>query len=235
MKTKKPNAELVLKQVDEVLVPRLRLSLTDRVVYLHLLRHTRLEGKRQLHFSISWLARGIHMSGGPVRESVRRLVSKGALRLVERSRSGHVVEVPLPDEIRVTTPISIRSRSPHDRNLDEMDFLQSKALREAIHARDAGFCFYCLRQLTPRIRCLDHVVPRARSGRNSYRNLVSSCVECNSTKSETRAENFLRSLYRKRRLTDAEFNGRLRALDALAAGKLRPPINGQLRGTNKTV
>ena len=74
------------------------------------------------------------------------------------------------------------------------------------------------------MRCRDHVVPRARSGRNSYRNLVSSCVECNSTKSETRAEDFLRTLYRKRRLTDAELNGRLRALDALAADKLRPPI-----------
>lgn len=39
----------------------------------------------------------------------------------------------------------------------------------------------------------------------------------------TRPEDFLRSLYRKRRLTDAELNGRLRSLDALAAGKLRPP------------
>src|SRR5215467_10550407 len=83
MRIKKPNAELVLKQIDDVLVARLRLSLTDRVVYLHLLRHSRLEGKRQLRFSISWLARGAHISGGPARDAVRRLASKGALRMVE--------------------------------------------------------------------------------------------------------------------------------------------------------
>ena len=109
MKTKKPNAELVLKQVDEVHVPRLHLTLTERVVYLHLLRHSRLEGKRQLRFSISWLAKGTHISGGSARISVRGLASKGALRLVERSRSGHVVEVLLPEEIRASIPSLIRS------------------------------------------------------------------------------------------------------------------------------
>ena len=40
----------------------------------------------------------------------------------------------------------------------------------------------------------------------------------------TRADDFLRALYRKRRLTDAELDGRLRALDALAAGKMRPAL-----------
>jgi len=35
---------------------------------------------------------------------------------------------------------------------------------------------------------------------------------------------FVRSLYRDRRLSDAELSGRLRALDDLAAGKLRPPL-----------
>ncbi len=70
---------------------------------------------------------------------------------------------------------------------------------------------------------LDHVVPRARLGCNSYRNLVSSCIECNSQKGEKPADEFLRRLYRERRLTATELAARLRALDALAAGKLRPP------------
>src|SRR5882672_654125 len=51
MKTKKPNAELVYKQIEDLLVSRLRLSSTDRAVYAHLLRHTRLEGKLRLRFS----------------------------------------------------------------------------------------------------------------------------------------------------------------------------------------
>ena len=113
---------------------------------------------------------------------------------------------------------------PGAASLEETDFLQSKALREAIHARERGQCFYCLRRLTPTVQCLDHVVPRVRLGRNSYRNLVSSCVECNSHKGERGAADFLRWLYRERRLTAAELTGRLRALDALASGKLRPRI-----------
>jgi len=61
-------------------------------------------------------------------------------------------------------------------------------------------------------------------GRNSYRNLVSCCADCNSRKGELRAADFLRSLYRERRLTAAELAARLRALDALASGKLRPTL-----------
>jgi 5-methylcytosine-specific restriction endonuclease McrA len=72
------------------------------------------------------------------------------------------------------------------------------------------------------IRCLDHVVPRVSFGSNSYRNLVSCCLHCNSHKSDRPAGDFLRWLYRERRLTAVELTARLRALDALASGKLRP-------------
>ena len=75
-----------------------------------------------------------------------------------------------------------------------------------------------------RMRCIDHVVPQARLRRNSYRNLVSCCLECNSQKRERSAADFLRWLYRERRLTAVELAGRLRALDALASPKLRPPL-----------
>jgi len=83
-----------------------------------------------------------------------------------------------------------------------------------------------LRRTPPSVQCLDHVVPQARSGRNSYRNLVSSCMECNTQKGETAASDFLRRLYRERRLTAAELAARLRALDALVSGKLRPSLPG---------
>jgi hypothetical protein len=77
------------------------------------------------------------------------------------------------------------------------------------------------------MRCLDHVVPAVRRGSNSYRNLVSSCAECNAQKGETSAGGFLRSLYREGRLTTGEFTGRLRAVEALAAGKLRPALSSE--------
>jgi 5-methylcytosine-specific restriction endonuclease McrA len=227
MKNKKPDAAQIWKQLEDLLVPRLRLSITDRAVYSHLLRHSRLEGRARLRFSIAWLARGARLSTNPARWAVRRLIAHGALRLVERSKAGHVVEVRLPDEIRATRRRSIgrRGARPLSRGIDfEADFLKTRALRRAIHLRERGRCFYCLRRLTPLIRCLDHVVPRVSFGSNSYRNLVSCCLLCNSQKRDRSAGDFLRWLYRQRRLTAAELTARLRALDALAAGKLPPPL-----------
>ena len=64
----------------------------------------------------------------------------------------------------------------------------------------------------------------ARFGRNSYGNLVSCCLECNTRKGGRPACDFLRTLYRLGRLTPAELDGRLRALKDLAAGKLRPSL-----------
>src|SRR5579862_760787 len=224
----KPDAELLWKQMDDELVPRLGLNLGDRAVYAHLLRHSRLAGKTRLRFSIRGLARTAHVSHTSARQAVRRLIAKGALRLIERTAAaGHVIEVRLPSEIRVAggaVPAGPARRSPSAGpvNLEQLNFLQGPTRREAIHARDCGLCFYCLIQLTRRTRCLDHLVPRARGGTNSYRNLVSCCVECNEQKGQTPAEDYVRSLYRRRRITSAELEGQLRALDALAAGGLRP-------------
>jgi len=73
----------------------------------------------------------------------------------------------------------------------------------------------------PLVRCLDHVVPLARRGRTSYKNVVSCCLECNSQKGERPAADFLRWLYRERRLTAVELTAYLRAL---TSGKLPPPL-----------
>lgn len=228
MKINETNAVLMWKQIEDILVPRLGLNVAERAVYSHLLRHSRLEGKLRLRFSIVWLARGARLSAATVRQAVRRLVARGVLRLIERTRAGHVAEVRVPAEIRAIRRIesgspasSVSSALP---TLEEQDFLQTKARRLAIHARDAGLCFYCLRRVSARTRCLDHVVPVVRMGANTYRNIVSCCVECNSQKGETAAEDFLRILYREGRLTAAELAGRLRALQALTAGKLRPVL-----------
>ena len=136
MKNKKTNAAQIWKQLEDHLVPRLRLSITDRAIYSHLLWYSRLEGRARLRFSIAWLAHG-------------------ALRLLERGKAGHVVEVLLPDEIRATRPrrIGRRAARPLPRGIDfEVDFLKNSALRHRIHVRERGRCFNCLRRLTPLIR-----------------------------------------------------------------------------------
>ena len=230
-KDKKIDAELLWKQVEDVVTPRLGLSVIDHVVYFHLVRHSRLEGKRRLRFSIPWLARNVHLSRCPARDAVRRLAAQGALRLVERSKVGHVVEVPLPEEIPGVSskinPASEAAQKPSASDIEDMDFLKTMELRNAIHAREHGKCFYCLKRIPPRLASLDHVVPRARAECNSYRNLVSCCTECNSEKRERPAEEFLRWLFREHQLGAADLKGRFHALELLAAGKLRPVMAGE--------
>lgn len=228
MKTNELDTRHLWKQLEDVLAPRLRLTAIEHVVYSHLQRHSLLEGKRRLRFSLIWLARNLGLSHMPVRNAVHRFDELRALRIRERSKSGHVVEMRLPEEIRAPrdgkTAPGGAPKLPRGGNLEEKDFMNTYSLRRVIHARDGGRCFYCLRQTPARRHCLDHVVPRARFGRNSYRNLVSSCLECNTRKGDHPAPDFLRILYRKGRLTAADLDGRLRALKDLAAGKLRPVL-----------
>jgi hypothetical protein len=228
VKHKQIDAVQVCKEFEDVLAPRLQLSALERAIYSHLFRHSRLEGKSRLRFSILWLANHMGVKGRSVRTALRHLIHKGALRLIERSNLGHLVEVRLPGEVCIphAGQAGGQDKLPGGAILDEMDFMRTRDLRQAIHAREAGVCFYCLRQIPSRAHCLDHVVPLAAGGSNSYRNLVSCCLDCNSQKSNRPAEDFLRELYREGRLSAKDLSARLQALQDLAAGKLRPQVLG---------
>jgi hypothetical protein len=158
------------------------------------------------------------------------LFGRRRVALVSTQQSRPVIQVLLRGEILGCSRLAGRSPLPrhgsslNSRNIGQLDFFRTSHLRKAIHARVGGFCFYCRRRITSSVQCLDHVVPQVRSGANSYRNLVSCCLECNSRKGKTPAADFLRWLYRERRLTGPELTRRLRALDHLAAGKLRPVL-----------
>ena len=239
---KEIDAKAVWKQVEDVVAPQLGLGVIDHIVYIHLLRHSHLEGKRRLRFSIPWLAHNINLSTCPTRDAVRRLAVCGVLRLVERSKQGHVAEVRLPEEVRgmrVRAKAAAQARESArtaSSDIEEVNFLKTLELRRAIHARERGRCFYCLRRVAPRLECLDHVVPRVRVGCNSYRNLVSACMECNAQKGERPAEEYLRWLFREHRLGAAELRGRFEALELLAAGKLRPTVPSQAdRGESESL
>ena len=228
MPNKKLNSKLLWMQFEDVLAPRLGLTVRDRAVYSYLLRHSLVVGKLRLHFAVLSVARDLRLSNGPVRQAVRRLDELGTLRVLERSKTGHLVEMRLPEQIRAVRPgtngAHREAGEPHASALEATDFLRTWALRKTIHDRERGACFYCLRRTPANVQCLDHVVPRVRFGRNSYRNLVSCCLDCNSRKGDRPARDFLRTLYRLGRLTPAELDARLRALKSLAAGKLRPVV-----------
>lgn len=102
--------------------------------------------------------------------------------------------------------------------------LRSNTAYPEIVRSEGSKCFYSRRRIPVRSHCLDHVVPRAKSGLNSYRNMVSCCAECNWQKKDHAAADFLRELYREGRLSRKDLGGRLAALRALAAGRLRPQV-----------
>lgn len=227
MKNKKPNASSLWKQFED-LAPHMHLSVGDRAVYSYLLRHSRLEGRRRIEFSLRTLSRGSGVSLNAARPALRRLMARGGLFLVKRSKEGHVVEVRTPEEIlRLQSGYIDSSRHTYETDssdLEELNFLNLPERRQAIHAREGGRCFYCLGKVTTQTRSLDHVVPRVELVDNTYRNLVSCCKDCNSRKNDLPAPDYLCRLHRDRRLTASQLTGRLRAVDALATGKLRPSV-----------
>ena len=54
--------------------------------------------------------------------------------------------------------------------------------RRNIHARDLGRCHYCGKRFPSRELTVDHVIPRSLGGRDTWENLVTACVPCNSRK-----------------------------------------------------
>ena len=224
----KVNVRLLWMQFEDVVAPRLGLTAKERAVYGYLLRHSLVMGRPHVRFAVTSMARTVGLSTGAARQAVRRFAEMGALRVVERNKNGHLVEMRLPQNIRAIRLGRKRSRRSAGNlggaMLEARDFWKTWELRKAIHERERGNCFYCLRRTLANVRCLDHVVPRVRCGRNSYRNLVSCCLDCNSRKGERPARDFLREIYRQGRLTPVELDGRLRALKELAAGKLRPAL-----------
>ncbi len=228
MNAKRIDVAQVWKEFEDILAPRLKLTVIDRTVSYHLLRHTRLEGKMRLRFTILSIGAKLRLSRAPVRNAVRRLGNHGLLRVVERDYSGTLVEVRLPSEVRAAGAgwPGERGKLPDGVDLDEVEFLRTESLRQSIHAREGSLCFYCLRRTYSRGRCLDHVVPRARFGSNSFRNLVSCCADCNVRKRDLPAEDFLRQLFREGRLSQGDLSARLQALRDLAAGNLWPVVAG---------
>src|SRR5260370_28003092 len=98
------------------------------------------------------LARTLGLSIGPARQAVRRLDELGALRVLERSKTGHLVAMRLPEKIRavrmgrngasMTVGVGTTGAAgePPAATLETTDFLETWALRKTIHDRDHAAC-----------------------------------------------------------------------------------------------
>lgn len=210
-----------LKNIEDYLIPKLRLDHMERSLYYHLLRHTRVIGKETSMFGILSLSEASGISESTVRERIRALHDKGCIRIEDRSGKGHTLRVFLPEEIAELVPKQSEISAV---NINDIDFFTNRTYVSALIDRENGQCFYCLRNIDAETCVLDHVVPQAARGDNSFRNVIASCHECNAVKQDQDAADFLRTRHRKGLLSQAELQERMVALEKLQMGELLPEI-----------
>ena len=208
-----------LKQCEDHLFPRMQLSTRERALYYHLLRHTHAEGKSSALFALLPLAQALGVAESSAREDIRSLNEKGCIRIEDRSRQGHLVRVLLPSEIEGVIPAVAPAPAV---DLETLDFFNGRRFVAALLDREGHRCFYCLKSIRADSCELDHAVSRINGADHSYRNIVTSCHDCNTSKQASAPADFLRTLYRKNRLSAAELEERLAMLEQLQSGKLVP-------------
>ncbi|MCK4926030.1 HNH endonuclease [Candidatus Aerophobetes bacterium] len=62
---------------------------------------------------------------------------------------------------------------------DKLPPWEVKFTRKNIYKRDNNICQYCGKKFQPEDLNLDHILPSSRGGKDSWENVVCSCVPCN--------------------------------------------------------
>ena len=196
----------MLRNLDALEFPELVSSIIDHLqpllepyeaaIYWHLFRQSVLrDGTQYARVSTRGLMSGVVLSRsgqsedlslGSVRRTLQGLEAKGAiLKAGETTREGTLYKVCLPEEI---ASCQERMRAAAAESIDtfpideakELDFYNVAENRERVFERDEYKCHYCQKQLTRFTATLDHILPVSRGGDNSFTNLVTACLLCNS-------------------------------------------------------
>jgi HNH endonuclease len=154
---------------------------------------------------------------------LRSLADKEVIKIDGYDRSGYKVTLTSPMQIPGIT--NSAQGVPQGVELETVDFFRDRRFVSALLARQNGICFYSLRQLDEHECALDHLIPQARGGDNSYRNIVCCTFEMNTRKGDKVAEEFLRSLYRSGFLSEKDLEDRLSTLASISSGALPPVIH----------
>jgi len=218
--------------IEDRLIPLLRLTTHERALYYHLLRRTRLVGRRLIRVSRRRMARASGLSTATARHYLRVLARKHCIRFVDRGPDGTHVSVLLPDEILAKlgpgVPPSVdnsplaslphlfeRDAAGQPRAWPRSDHFRNDNFRLRILKRDRYRCFYCRQPLLPGDWTLDHVVPIARGGSDLASNLVACCARCNWAKGLSSAQDFLRDLHTRKVIPRKQLHSRLKALASM--------------------
>ena len=222
------DVKTLIEEFEDFLAPKL--DTYEQVIYLYILRHSRLQGKAEITigFKSARLKMAFGKSAGTqlmsqttCYEKLQSLKSKGCLQILGTERDGTRLRLFLPSEIEGLIP---PEQIAAVLSIEEMDFFNVAENRQSILDREGNQCFYCLRQLNSSNYVIEHVTSRP-EGNNSYRNVVAACRNCNNRKSNTPVEDFLRCLYREGYLSEPDFEQRLKTLQRLRSGEFKPTIS----------
>ena len=124
------------------------------------------------------------LSYGSVQDALMVLEKKGVIKKVgDTNREGTLYQIYLPEEIEICRERMkevIIEELPIIDLKKEADYYNIKENRFKIFERDSYKCHYCEKQLTRFSATLDHIQPVSEGGDNSFDNLVTSCLHCNS-------------------------------------------------------
>jgi hypothetical protein len=203
----------IIRDVIDFLLPELKPY--EAALYMFMLRHSVVETGIQLtRVSRRGLQSGIvksaytgSSSGGKevdsstasyktVQLALEGLVAVGAIRQeAEPNREGTLFRVLLPEEIEVCRRAKeSRTAALSAPAIDEeraVDYYNVRENRVKVYERDSYCCQYCQKQLTRFTATLDHVQPVAEGGDNSFGNLLTACLDCNSRKNVRPLGDFL--------------------------------------------
>lgn len=124
------------------------------------------------------------LSYSAVQTALSGLESKGAIQKVgDTNRDGTPYRILLPEEIKLCQDrmaVYQQNQVPKIDTEKELDYYNIAENRLKIFERDSYKCHYCGKQLTRFSATLDHLQPVSQKGDNSYNNLVTACLHCNS-------------------------------------------------------
>lgn len=166
----------------------------EAAIYWHLFRKSILAtGTQYTRASVRGMMQGVitsssgqtaDLSYGSVQSALQGLEQKCVvLKAGDTTREGTLYKIHLPEEISFCQELMKNVQEAKLQPINqknELDYYNIGENRLKIFERDEYKCRYCAKQLTRFTATLDHVQPVSRGGDNSYDNLATSCLHCNS-------------------------------------------------------
>jgi hypothetical protein len=166
----------------------------EAAVYWHLFRKAILgNGTQYTRASVRGMMQGVvtsssgqsdGLSYAAVQKALQGLEDKGAIsKAGDTNREGTLYKVHLPEEIQSCQEKMKEAQQTEPAKIDtkrELDFYNVRENRLKVFERDGYKCHYCGKQLTRFNATLDHLQPVSEGGDNSFDNLATACLHCNS-------------------------------------------------------